>query len=98
MRGCLDALLLLFYVSIPMAGGAAFLFSPCHSKTVGAPLLSLLQGRVRCCVYHEIFEEVKTDGASCIVPTLRKVREGWGIHFYCLRPRFKGRATRQVIN
>jgi len=45
-------------------------------------------------MYDEIFEEVKTGAASCIVPALRKVREEWGTHFNCSGPRLEGWALR----
>ena len=55
-------------------GLQALVFTGCFD-TVGAPLLRFLQGRVRCCLCHEIFDEAKPGAASRIEPTLRKKRE-----------------------
>jgi len=47
------------------------LFLP-GSETLGAPSLRTLQGRVRCCLYHEVSGRVKTGAAGDIAPTLAK--------------------------
>jgi hypothetical protein len=60
---------------------------------VGAPLLRFLQGRVRCCLYDEIFDGDQNGAASCIVPTLRKEREEWGTHFVVSACKRLGHAT-----
>jgi len=52
--------------------------------------MRFVQGQVRCCMWEVIFGEAKTGAASGIVPTLRKVREEWGNHFYGLCPELKG--------
>jgi hypothetical protein len=60
----------------------------------GAPSLRFLQGRERCCLYHEIFDKAKPGAAGRIPPTLRKEREEWGTRFLFCAGDFKGWATR----
>jgi hypothetical protein len=62
------------------AGGPAFkIFGTKYEK--GAPSLRFLQGRVRAACMMRFSGKSKNGTASCIVPTLRRVREEWGTRF-----------------
>jgi hypothetical protein len=63
-----------------VAGGPAFkIFGTKYEK--GAPSLRFLQGRVRAACMMRFSGKSKNGTASCIVPTLRRVREEWGTRF-----------------
>src|ERR1700691_4813711 len=63
-----------------VAGGPAFkIFGTKYEK--GAPSLRFLQGRGRAACMMRFSGKSKNGTASCIVPTLRRVREAWGTRF-----------------
>lgn len=61
------------------------------------PALGLPKGRVRCCLYHEIFGRVKIDAAGSIATHPRKAR-GWGTQLLGCADEIQGRATRLRIS